>query len=117
MRVVERAAEQEPRNGIQVGRERLAPEPHRLQRNRAATREGIENAGCPATERLSDPRPQAVEFQAVLSSPVETAPLGLLEVRILPAALELLGDQAAGNALAQAAARIRAAGVRQQGCQ
>ena len=46
-RIVERAAQDEPRHGFDVRHHRLPPEPHRFQRNRPAARERVQHPRRP----------------------------------------------------------------------
>ena len=114
VRVVERAPEYEPGNGIQVGGEGLAAEAHRFERDRAPSGEGIEDAGCAAVERIADSFPETVEFETILSPPMEDTPVGFLEVRVFASALESLRDQTAGHVLAEASTAFGIARVGQQ---
>ena len=109
--------EDEPRDGIQIGRECLATEAHRLEWDRASTSEGIEDAGGAVAEGIANPFAEALDLKAVLAAPVENAPCRLLEVRVLTASFELFRDQTTGHALAQAAALFGVAGIREQGRQ
>ena len=78
LRIVERAAEDEPRHRIDVRRHRLAPEPHRFQRDRPAPRERVQHPWRPPPERLPDLRPEPRKLPAVLASPMEDSAPGLL---------------------------------------
>ena len=51
-RVVQSAAQDEPRHRIEVRRDHLAAEPHRFEGDRAATRERIQHPGRPSAEGL-----------------------------------------------------------------
>ena len=57
-RVVEGAAQDEPRHRVDVRRHRLAAEPHRLQRNRPAAGKRIKHARRPPPERRPDFPPE-----------------------------------------------------------
>ena len=51
-RIVKRAPQDEPRHRAEVGGHRLAPQPHRLKRNRPAPGKRVKNPGRPAHERF-----------------------------------------------------------------
>ena len=77
-RIVEGAAEDEPRHRIDVRRHRLAPEPHRFQRDRPAARERVQHPRRPPSERLTDLRPEPRKLPTVLAPPMEDPAPGLL---------------------------------------
>ena len=110
-RVVQRAPQNEPRHGVQIGRECLAPKAHRLQRDRAPARERVQHAGRATTERVPDHFSEPVELRPVLLSPVEDAARGLLQLRVLAASPEALRNQMSGHASAQPPSALGVAGV------
>ena len=74
-RIVQRAAQDEPRHRVEVCRHRLAAEPHRLQRNRSAPRERIQHPRRPPAERRADlgaePRDLLDALRLALAPPVQ----------------------------------------------
>ena len=75
-RIVERATQDEPRHWVDVRRHRLAPEPHRFQRNRPAARERVQHPRHPPPERLPDLRPE------LASSPPSSRPQWKIPPRV-----------------------------------
>ena len=82
VRIVQRATQNEPSHRIEIGSGCLAPEPHRLQRNRPAACERIQYARCPSFERLPDFLAKVSEFRRAiflaLAAPVQNSAASLL---------------------------------------
>ena len=82
--MVQRTAEDEPRHGVEVGSHGFAAEPHRLQGDRAAARERVENTWRAAAEGRLDLVSKRADacFRvpsvagAALAPPVQNAALG-----------------------------------------
>ena len=64
--MVQRALQQEPRYRIEIRGHRLAPQPHRLQRNRPAPRERIQHPRRAPAERFSNLCAEPVELAGSL---------------------------------------------------
>ena len=110
LRIVQGAAQDEPRHGIQIRGGDLTTQPHRFQRDRSAAGERIEHLGSATIERLANSVPQLAKLVARLPSPVQHAPHGLFPV----AALGLLRDDIAANAPDQFVASTPIARIVQQ---
>ena len=70
-RVVQGAAQDEPGDGVDVRRGDLASEPHGLQGDGAAPREGVEDLGRAPAERRANLLPEAGQIGGELASPME----------------------------------------------
>ena len=71
MRVVQGAAQDEPRDGVDVRRGGLAPEPHGFEGDGPAPREGVEDPGRPPAERRADLLPEPRQLGGGLAPPME----------------------------------------------
>ena len=98
-RIVERAAQDEPSHRAKVRRHRLAPQAHRLQRNRPAPGKRIQHPRRPpakdvlhvAPVRLDPPERPSVRLNAPFPSPPKDAVPGLFP-RHLPRRIRDLGN-------------------------
>ena len=109
---MKRAAQDEPRHRVDVRRHRLAPEPHRFQRNRPAPRERVEHPRGPSPERLPDLLPEPRKLPAVLAPPVEDPAPSLLLHPLAAGARRF--DHPPRHPLQQLPTRVPAARIRQQ---
>jgi hypothetical protein len=80
LRVFQRAFEDEPGDRVDVDGGGLTSQPHRLQRNGAAAREGVEHSGRPAAVGFLDLIAEPLERLGVFrfATPMQDAPFGLL---------------------------------------
>ena len=112
MRVVQGAAQDEPRDGVDVRRGGLAPEPHGFEGDGPAPREGVEDPGRAPSERRADLLPKPRQLGGGLAPPMED-PAGRL--LLLPPPGRLPGD-APADPMQQLPAAV-ASGVVEQGRQ
>ncbi len=115
VRVIQRTSKNEPGYRVQVRGEGLASQPHRLQRDGAASGEGIQHARRTAVKRLANLLAEVIYLREVLPPPAKDSPVGFLARGVLHAIFAFLGHETASHALPEPPPRLFAPRIAQEG--